>query len=166
MRGKQGVRVVMLSPAGRMSPFQTAQMFSLLDDNIFNVAIDGVFDTCQDLVKAVSNDAQFKAQWSIGTVNSINWARVVAQVVYYVHGWLRATDTLVAGGPVSFTVPSGNFGNVLAGHLARRMGVPIARLVAWQAPTQPVAAPGAMRGQITLTDDFDAPLDGLFEALQ
>ena len=129
MRGKQGVRVVMLSPAGRMSPFQTAQMFSLLDDNIVNVAVDGVFDTCQDLVKAVSNDAQFKAQWSIGTVNSINWARVVAQVVYYVHGWLRATDTLAARGPVSFTVPSGNFGNVLAGHLARRMGVPIARLV-------------------------------------
>ena len=129
MRGKQGVRVVMLSPAGRMSPFQTAQMFSLLDDNIVNVAVDGVFDTCQDLVKAVSNDAPFKARWSIGTVNSINWARVVAQVVYYVHGWLRATDHLDVPGPVSFAVPSGNFGNVLAGHLARRMGVPIARLV-------------------------------------
>jgi threonine synthase len=129
MRGKQGVRVVMLSPAGRMSPFQTAQMFSLLDDNIVNVAVDGVFDTCQDLVKAVSNDAPFKARWSIGTVNSINWARVVAQVVYYVHGWLRATEGQDVPGPVSFAVPSGNFGNVLAGHLARRMGVPISRLV-------------------------------------
>jgi threonine synthase len=129
MRGKQGVRVVMLSPAGRMSPFQTAQMFSLLDDNIVNVAVDGVFDTSQDLVKAVSNDAPFKARWSIGTVNSINWARVVAQVVYYVHGWLRATDGLDVPGPVSFAVPSGNFGNVLAGHIARRMGVPMSRLV-------------------------------------
>jgi threonine synthase len=147
MRGKRGVRVVMLSPAGRMSPFQTAQMFSLLDDNILNVAVEGVFDTCQDLVKAVSNDAAFKARWSVGTVNSINWARVLAQVVYYVHGWLRATDArahaseaagdsaasgqaaVLVDQPVSFTVPSGNFGNVLAGHLARRMGVPIHRLV-------------------------------------
>ena len=129
MRGKHGVRVFMLSPAGRMSPFQTAQMFSLLDENILNIAIDGVFDTCQDLVKAVSNDAAFKARWSIGTVNSINWARVAAQIVYYVHAWLRATDGQANAQPVSFTVPSGNFGNVLAGHLARRMGVPIRHLV-------------------------------------
>lgn len=128
MRGRQGIRVFMLSPAGRMSPFQTAQMFSLQDENIFNIAVDGVFDDCQDLVKAVSNDLGFKARYAIGTVNSINWARVVAQVVYYFKGWFAVTDTC---GPreVSFTVPSGNFGNVLAGHIARRMGLPIRRLV-------------------------------------
>jgi threonine synthase len=128
MRGRRGIRVFMLSPAGRMSPFQTAQMFSLRDDNIFNIAVDGVFDDCQDMVKAVSGDLGFKSRYAIGTVNSINWARVVAQVVYYFKAWFAVTAT---GGPreVSFTVPSGNFGNVLAGHIARRMGLPIRRLV-------------------------------------
>jgi threonine synthase len=127
MRGRRGIRVFMLSPAGRMSPFQTAQMFSLRDDNIFNIAVDGVFDDCQDLVKAVSGDLAFKARHAIGTVNSINWARVVAQVVYYFRAWFEVTGD--APRPVSFTVPSGNFGNVLAGHIARRMGLPIRRLV-------------------------------------
>jgi threonine synthase len=127
MRGKRGVAVFMLSPHGRMSAFQTAQMFSLRDDNIHNIAIDGVFDDCQDMVKAVSNDLTFKSRFAIGTVNSINWARVVAQVVYYFRAWLDATT---AGAErVSFTVPSGNFGNVLAGHIARMMGLPIERLV-------------------------------------
>jgi threonine synthase len=128
MRGRRGIRVFMLSPAGRMSPFQTAQMFSLRDANIFNIAVDGVFDDCQDMVKAVSGDLRFKARHAIGTVNSINWARVVAQVVYYFKAWFAVTAD---GGPreVSFTVPSGNFGNVLAGHIARRMGLPIRRLV-------------------------------------
>ena len=83
MRGKAGVRVFMTSPAGRMSPFQQAQMFSLMDANIHNIAIDGVFDDCQDIVKAVSNDLEFKRRYKIGTVNSINWARLLAQVVYY-----------------------------------------------------------------------------------
>ena len=83
MRGKQGVRVFMLSPKGKMSAFQAAQMFSLQDPNIFNLAVDGVFDDCQDIVKAVSNDTAFKARHRIGAVNSINWARIVAQVVYY-----------------------------------------------------------------------------------
>lgn len=127
MRGKRGITVFMLSPHGRMSAFQTAQMFSLLDDNIHNIAVDGVFDDCQDMVKAVSSDLAFKSRHAIGTVNSINWARVVAQVVYYFKGWFAATD---AGAErVSFTVPSGNFGNVLAGHIARMMGLPIERLV-------------------------------------
>jgi threonine synthase len=127
MRGRRGIRVFMLSPAGRMSPFQTAQMFSLRDDNIFNIAVDGVFDDCQDMVKAVSADLRFKARHAIGTVNSINWARVVAQVVYYFRAWFAVTGD--APRPVSFAVPSGNFGNVLAGHIARRMGLPIRRLV-------------------------------------
>jgi threonine synthase len=154
MRGKKGVRVFMTSPAGRMSPFQQAQMFSLMDENIHNIAIEGVFDDCQDMVKAVSNDLEFKAKYKIGTVNSINWARLLAQVVYYFAGYFQATQpapTLPAahgalppegalaprGGPsalgthqkVSFTVPSGNFGNVCAGHVARMMGLPIDKLV-------------------------------------
>ena len=91
MRGKRGVRVFMLSPQGRMSPFQTAQMYSLTDPNIFNIAIEGVFDDCQDIVKAISNDAEFKRRWRIGTVNSINWARVAAQIVYYFKGYFAAT---------------------------------------------------------------------------
>ncbi|TMS57386.1 threonine synthase [Imbroritus primus] len=127
MRGKRGIRVFMLSPHKKMSAFQTAQMFSLQDPNIFNIAVEGVFDDCQDIVKAVSNDLEFKARQKIGTVNSINWARVVAQVVYYFKGWLLATTG--PGQKVSFSVPSGNFGNVCAGHIARMMGLPIDKLV-------------------------------------
>ncbi len=127
MRGKQGVRVFMTSPHGRMSPFQQAQMFSLQDANIHNLAVKGVFDDCQDIVKAVSNDLEFKRQYRIGTVNSINWARLVAQVVYYFAGYFQATKSNAER--VSFTVPSGNFGNVCAGHVARMMGLPIERLV-------------------------------------
>ncbi len=127
MRGKKGVRVFMTSPNGRMSPFQQAQMFSLQDENIYNIAIDGVFDDCQDIVKAVSNDLDFKRQYKIGTVNSINWARLMAQVVYYFAGYFQATKSGTE--KVSFAVPSGNFGNVCAGHVARMMGLPIKHLV-------------------------------------
>jgi threonine synthase len=127
MRGKKGVRVFMLSPLGRMSEFQRAQMYGLHDGNIFNIAASGVFDDCQDMVKAVSNDLEFKRRYSIGTVNSINWARVVAQVVYYFKGYFEATKS--NDERVSFCVPSGNFGNVLAGHIARMMGLPIAKLI-------------------------------------
>ena len=110
-----------------MSPFQQAQMFSLQDANIHNLSVEGVFDDCQDIVKAVSNDLAFKRKWRIGTVNSINWARLLAQVVYYFAGYFQATTA--NGQKVSFTVPSGNFGNVCAGHVARMMGLPIAQLV-------------------------------------
>jgi threonine synthase len=127
MRGKKGVRVFMLSPHGRMSPFQQAQMFSLQDPNIHNIAVEGVFDDCQDIVKAVSNDLDFKRKYKIGTVNSINWARLLAQVVYYFAGYFYATKSNTE--KVSFTVPSGNFGNVCAGHVARMMGLPIEQLV-------------------------------------
>jgi threonine synthase len=131
MRGKKGVRVFMLSPEGRMSPFQQAQMFSLQDANIHNIAIQGVFDDCQDIVKAVSNDLAFKRRHRIGTVNSINWARLLAQVVYYFAGYFQATSGRVQAAPeqVSFAVPSGNFGNICAGHVARMMGLPIRQLV-------------------------------------
>jgi threonine synthase len=127
MRGKQGVRVFMLSPQGRMSPFQQAQMFSLQDPNIHNLSIEGVFDDCQDIVKAVSNDLEFKRRHKIGTVNSINWARLLAQVVYYFAGYFQVTQSNAE--KVSFAVPSGNFGNVCAGHVARMMGLPIDQLV-------------------------------------
>jgi len=127
MRGKRGVNVFMLSPHGRMSPFQQAQMFSLQDANIHNIAVEGVFDDCQDIVKAVSADLAFKRAYRIGTVNSINWARMLAQVVYYFAGYFQATAH--NGQKVSFAVPSGNFGNICAGHVARMMGLPIERLV-------------------------------------
>jgi threonine synthase len=128
LRGKRGVQVFMLSPHGRMSAFQQAQMFSLMDANIHNIAIRGVFDDCQDIVKAVSNDLEFKRAQRIGSVNSINWARLVAQVVYYFAGYFRATRS--NDEQVSFSVPSGNFGNISAGHVGRMMGLPIRRLVA------------------------------------
>ena len=127
MRGKKGISVFMLSPHGRMSPFQQAQMFSLQDPNIHNIAVQGVFDDCQDIVKAVSGDLAFKRAHRIGTVNSINWARLLAQVVYYFAGYFQATKA--NNERVSFTVPSGNFGNICAGHVARMMGLPIHRLV-------------------------------------
>jgi len=129
MRGKRGIRVFMLSPYGRMSEFQQAQMYSLHEANIHNLAIEGVFDDCQDIVKAIGNDLAFKHRWAIGTVNSINWARLLAQVVYYFAGYLQATERAPGTTRVSFAVPSGNFGNICAGHVARRMGLPIARLV-------------------------------------
>ncbi|HMA89054.1 MAG TPA: threonine synthase [Burkholderiales bacterium] len=127
LRGKRNIRVFMLSPAGRMTPFQAAQMFSLQDGNIHNLAVEGVFDDCQDIVKAVAGDAAFKARHRIGTVNSINWARVAAQVVYYFKGYFAATRSDAE--QVSFAVPSGNFGNIYAGHVAREMGLPVRRLI-------------------------------------
>lgn len=127
LRGKKGVSVFMLSPHGRMSDFQRAQMYSLQDDNIHNIAVKGVFDECQDIVKSLAGDLDFKSRYHLGAVNSINWARIAAQVVYYFWGWLRATTG--PGQQVSFAVPSGNFGNILSGHLAREMGLPVRRLV-------------------------------------
>ena len=127
LRGKKNLRVFMLSPHGRMSAFQAAQMYSLQDANIFNIAVRGVFDDCQDIVKAISGDSAFKARHRIGAVNSINWARVAAQTVYYFKAYFAVTRS--NGEPVSFSVPSGNFGNVYAGHVARSMGLPIGKLI-------------------------------------
>lgn len=127
LRGKSRVSVFMLSPYGRMSAFQRAQMYSLQDENIHNLSVKGVFDDCQDIVKQLAGDLAFKQTMRLGAVNSINWARIAAQVVYYFWGWLRATTS--GDQKVSFAVPSGNFGNILAGHIARQMGLPIARLV-------------------------------------
>jgi threonine synthase len=127
MKGKKGINVFMLSPYGTMSPFQAAQMFSLGDENIYNIAVKGVFDDCQDIVKAVSNDLHFKEDNNIGAVNSINWGRILAQIVYYFKGYLAVTKD--SKEVVDFTVPTGNFGNICAGHIARMMGLPIRKLV-------------------------------------
>ncbi|MEW6415865.1 MAG: threonine synthase [Pseudomonadota bacterium] len=127
MRGKRGIRVFMLSPEHGMTRFQQAQMYALQDPNIHNLVIRGVFDQCQDIVKAVSNDLDFKTQYHIGAVNSINWARVAAQSVYYFKAYFAATHS--NDQQVSFSVPSGNFGNVCAGHIARQMGLPIKKLI-------------------------------------
>lgn len=127
LRGKERVNVFMLSPYGKMSEFQRAQMYSLQEANIFNIAVRGMFDDCQDIVKALQNDHQFKQHYHLSTVNSINWGRIVAQIVYYFKGYFAATNTNEQ--KVSFCVPSGNFGNVLAGHIARSMGLPIHRLM-------------------------------------
>jgi len=127
MRGKRGIRVFMLSPHQRMTAFQSAQMYALQDANIHNLAVKGVFDDCQDVVKAVNADAAFKAQHRIGAVNSINWARVAAQVVYYFKGYFAVTKDERQS--VDFAVPSGNFGNIYAGYVARRMGLPIRKLI-------------------------------------
>ncbi|WP_295011396.1 threonine synthase [uncultured Microbacterium sp.] len=133
LRGKDRISVFMLSPQGRMSAFQRAQMYSLQDANVHNIAVDGVFDDCQNLVKDLAGDIAFKTAQHLGAVNSINLARITAQVVYYFWAWLRATDAVPAaqrpGFAVSFAVPSGNFGNILSGFFARGMGLPIRRLV-------------------------------------
>jgi threonine synthase len=127
LRGKRNVSVFMLSPHGRMSAFQRAQMFTLLDANIHNLAVRGNFDDCQDVVKRVNADAGFKARYRIGAVNSINWARVAAQIVYYFKGYFAATRSDAE--QVSFAVPTGNFGNIYAGYAARAMGLPVRQLI-------------------------------------
>ena len=127
LRGKDNIEVFMMSPHGKMSEFQRAQMYSLDDKNIHNIAIKGMFDDCQDIVKALQQDAEFKAKYSLGTVNSINWGRILAQIVYYFKGYFASTTD--NSEKVSFCVPSGNFGNICAGHIAREMGLPIDRLI-------------------------------------
>ncbi|HJE91396.1 MAG TPA: threonine synthase [Dietzia timorensis] len=132
-RSQPNVAVFMLSPQGRMSEFQRAQMYSLPDENIHNIAVEGVFDDCQNMVKELNGDLKFKAANTLGTVNSINLGRVAAQVAYYFWAWLRATDALDETGraefEAAFSVPSGNFGNIFSGHLAKQMGLPVRRLL-------------------------------------
>ena len=127
LRGKDNIEVFMMSPHGKMSEFQRAQMYSLDDKNIHNIAIKGMLDDCQDIVKALQQDAEFKAKYSLGTVNSINWGRILAQIVYYFKGYFASTTD--NSEKVSFCVPSGNFGNICAGHISREMGLPIERLI-------------------------------------
>ena len=127
MRGKRNINVVMLTPKTGMSPFQKAQAGSILDPNIFNLSVPGPFDTCQDLVKELNHDKHFKQKYNIGAVNSINWGRICAQIVYYFKGYFSVTTHNSES--VDMVVPSGNFGNVLAGYIAKQMGLPIRHLV-------------------------------------
>ena len=132
MRGRDNINVFMLTPAGRMTPFQQAQMFGLNEPNIFNIALDGVFDDCQDVVKEVNADAAFKSKHHIGAVNSINWARLLAQTIYYISSYLKITSAPAPGEQpqqVSFCVPTGNFGDICAGHIAKQMGLPVDKLI-------------------------------------
>jgi threonine synthase len=128
VRGKERIHCFILHPKGRVSPIQERQMTTVLDANIHNIAIRGTFDDGQRIVKALFNDLDFKSEYHLGAVNSINWARILAQTVYYVYAWGR----LSVGDPqrpVGFSVPSGNFGDCFAGYLARRMGLPVERLL-------------------------------------
>lgn len=129
LRNKVNVSVFILHPQGRVSPIQEAQMTTILDDNVHNLAVKGTFDDCQDIVKALFSDSQFNATHRLGAVNSINWARILAQTVYYFHAYLSLRRTLsIADGqhlPVQFVVPTGNFGDILAGYYAKRMGLPM-----------------------------------------
>lgn len=126
VRGKDAIDIFMLHPAGRVSDVQRLQMTSVQDDNVHNIAVDGTFDDCQYLVKAMFNDPGFRGRHNLSAVNSINWARVMAQVVYYVTG---AAELGAPDNRVAFCVPTGNFGNVFAGYAATRMGVPIDQLL-------------------------------------
>ena len=128
MRGRKNITITVLHPHGRVSPVQALQMTSVLDPNVHNLAIDGTFDDCQAIVKALFSDLPFREKYSLGAVNSINWARVMAQVVYYFYGAFRTMEA-TGSRKISFTVPTGNFGDVFAGYVAYRMGLPIHRLV-------------------------------------
>jgi len=128
VRGKPGIRIFVMHPEGRTSRTQALQMTSVLDANVHNLAVQGTFDDCQSILKAIFNDLPFKQDYHLGAVNSINWARVLAQIVYYFYGAFRVMDATGCA-RVRFTVPTGNFGDVFAGYLAARMGLPIDRLV-------------------------------------
>lgn len=128
VRGRKNLGIFVLHPDGRVSPMQRLQMTSVLDGNVHNLAIGGTFDDCQNIVKELFGNLEFRDRYSLGAVNSINWARVLAQVVYYFYGAFRLMER--TGKPsVSFTVPTGNFGDVFAGYVAARMGLPVDRLV-------------------------------------
>ncbi|HEY5522616.1 MAG TPA: threonine synthase [Desulfuromonadaceae bacterium] len=127
VRGKKGISIFILHPLGKTSAVQALQMTSVTDANVHNIAVRGTFDDCQNMVKELFGDLEFKEKYSLGAVNSINWARVLAQVVYYFYAWLRVTDETDA--PVNFSVPTGNFGDIFAGYVAKRMGLPIDKLL-------------------------------------
>ena len=128
VRGKPNINIFIMHPAGRTSPLQEKQMTSVLDGNVFNLAVDGTFDDCQHIMKTIFADVPFKTAHSLGSVNSVNWARVLAQTVYYFYSAFRVMAETGASS-VQFSVPTGNFGYILAGYLAQRMGLPIKKLI-------------------------------------
>jgi len=125
VRGKENINIFILHPHLKTSPIQARQMTTVLDANVHNIAVKGTFDDCQGIVKSLMNDLEFKKEYCLGAVNSINWARVLAQVVYYFYAWARLPE----GDAVTFAVPTGNFGDIFAGYVAKRMGLPIKKLL-------------------------------------
>ncbi len=128
VHGKKNIRIFIMHPKGRTSLIQEKQMTSVLDDNVFNLAVDGTFDDCQHLMKTIFSDVAFKEEHSLGSVNSVNWARVLAQTVYYFYSFFRVQERTGAS-EVQFSVPTGNFGDILAGYLAVKMGLPVKKLI-------------------------------------
>lgn len=128
VKGRNRIRIFVMHPRGRISRTQEKQMTSVLDENVFNIAVEGTFDDCQKIMKTIFNDLEFKDRYSLGAVNSINWARLLAQVVYYFYGAFRVMQE-TGTDKVTFAVPTGNFGNILAGYMAAEMGLPVARLI-------------------------------------
>ncbi|KZV63071.1 tryptophan synthase beta subunit-like PLP-dependent enzyme [Peniophora sp. CONT] len=129
LRGKANVDIFILHPKGRVSPIQEAQMTTVTDANVHNVAVKGTFDDCQDIVKALFADREFNDKHRLGAVNSINWARILAQTVYYFLSYFHAKRSLPSNATLQYVVPTGNFGDILAGYYAKRMGLPMDRLV-------------------------------------
>ena len=127
LKGRERIRLFMLSPHGRMSRFQQLQMYTLNEKNIFNLVVNGTFDDCQIIVKEANADADFKKKYKLGAVNSINWARISAQIVYYFYSYLQVTKN--NSERVAYAVPSGNFGNALSAHIVREMGLNIEIIV-------------------------------------
>jgi threonine synthase len=128
VRGKSRIRIFMMHPDGRTSPLQALQMTSVTDANVFNLAIRGTFDDCQGIMKSLFADLPFKTRYQLGAVNSVNWIRVMAQIVYYFYAGLRVMRDS-GSERIQFAVPTGNFGNILAGYYAACMGLPVSRLI-------------------------------------
>ncbi|KAI8319951.1 putative threonine synthase [Martensiomyces pterosporus] len=129
LRGKKNISVFILHPEGRVSPIQEAQMTTVLDANVHNVSIKGTFDDCQDIVKQLFGRPAFKKEHSLGAINSINWARILAQITYYFHAYFTLVRKGVSDPKPVYVVPSGNFGDILAGFYARSLGLPTGKLV-------------------------------------
>jgi len=128
VKGRRSMKIFVMHPHGRISRTQELQMTSVPDDNVFNIAIEGSFDDCQAIAKALFRQLDFKKDYSLGSVNSINWARVMPQVVYYFYGVFRVMER-TGRESVSVCVPTGNFGNIFAAYVAVRMGLPVRRLI-------------------------------------
>ncbi|AOW07598.1 uncharacterized protein YALI1_F30459g [Yarrowia lipolytica] len=128
LRGKKDVSVFILYPTGRVSPIQEDQMTTVSDANVHTISVAGTFDDCQDIVKQVFGDAEFNAKHHVGAVNSINWARILAQITYYFHSFFQVQKKFGTSSAIKYSVPTGNFGDILAGFYARRMGLPIQEL--------------------------------------
>ena len=167
-RGRKNMDIFIMYPHGRVSDVQRLQMTTVLDENVHNIALSGSFDDCQDIVKTLFSDADFRDKHSLTAVNSINWARILAQVVYYFYAALRLGAPARA---VSFCVPTGNFGDIYAGYIAKRMGLPIEQLIIATnrndilARTLETGTYGASDVEPSLSPSMDIQISSNFERL-